>query len=165
MAKRANAQRFNYRAKPERVEIVTEGVEGTPSVEVPFIMGVMSNLSGANNDQLPELDQREFTEDGIDADNFDDFLKKQKPRVRFTVPSSLGKGKDLEVDITFDSLDDFLPDAVARKVPGLRELLALRTELDSLKTYAGKAKIRKLLEKLAEDEGLRKEFASAISTE
>ena len=162
MPPRKNAQKFNYELKPERVEIKTEGVDGTESVEVPFIMGVMANLSGANNDQLCEVEDREFSEP-IDADNFDAFLEKQAPRVRYTVPSTLGEGKELSVDITFRSLDDFLPDAVAHKVLG--KLLALRKELENLKTYAGKANVRKLLEKIPGNQELIKELAATISTE
>ena len=112
-----------------------------------------------------EIDNREFSKDGVDADNFDDFLAAQKPRVRYTVPSSVGEDKELQVDITFESLDDFLPDSVARKVPGLRELLQLRAELDNLKTYAGKANVRKLLEKIPGNQELVKELTATISTE
>ncbi len=159
---RPNSQRFNYKAKPERVEILTEGIEGTPSVELPFILGVMSDLSGAANSELPDIEQREFYK-GLDADNFDDFLKSQKPRLEFTVPSVINDEKDLAVTLEFEKIDDFRPDAVAARVDGLKDVLALRNELENLKTYASKAKVRKLLEKLSKDEGLAKEFAGRIS--
>ena len=160
---RPNAQRFNYKAKPERVEIVTEGIEGTPAVELPFILGVMSDLSGANNSELPDVEDRNFYE-GLDADTFDEFLKSQKPKVEFTVPSTINDEKDLAVSLEFEKIDDFLPDAVAARVDGLKEILALRNELENLKTYASKAKVRKLLEKLAKNEDLAKEFAATISS-
>ena len=161
---RPNAQRFNYQAKPERVEILTEGIEGTPAVELPFLLGVMADLSGDNNSELPEVEQRQFYE-GLDADNFDDYLKSQKPKVEMTVPSVINDEKDLAVSLEFEKIDDFLPDAVAARVDGLKELLALRNELENLKTYASKAKVRKLLEKLAKDEDLTKELAGALSSE
>lgn len=161
---RPNAQRFNYQAKPERVEILTEGIEGTPAVELPFLLGVMADLSGDNNSELPEVEQRQFYE-GLDADTFDDFLKSQKPKVEMTVPSVINDEKDLAVSLEFEKIDDFLPDAVAARVDGLKELLALRNELENLKTYASKAKVRKLLEKLAKDEDLTKELAGALSSD
>lgn len=159
-----NSQRFNYKAKPERVEIVTEGLKGTPSVEVPFIMGVMADLSGASNSELPDVEAREFSGQ-VDADTFDAFLKSQRPRVQFNVASSLVKGQDLAVDITFEKMDDFLPNRVAEKVPGLKELLELRRHLQDLQTFASKAKIRKMIEKFAGDQDLLREFASALPRE
>ena len=75
-------------------------------------MGVMSDLSGKPEDPLPPVADRKHLE--IDVDNFDDRLKAMKPRVAFRVPNTLTNEGDLSVDITFDSMDDFSPAAVAR---------------------------------------------------
>ena len=88
---RPNTQRFNYKAKPERVEILTEGIEGTPAVELPFLLGVMADLSGANNDSLPDVEERSFYE-GLDDHDLDLFLLRIF-RVRF---GSLSRGCHLQ---------------------------------------------------------------------
>ena len=82
-------------------------------------MGVMANLAGKPADPLAPVADRKFLE--IDVDNFNDRLKAMKPRVAFTVPNTLTGEGNLAVDMTFESLDDFAPDAVARKVEPLRQ--------------------------------------------
>lgn len=101
--------------------------------ELPFIMGVLADLSGKPEEALPSLNDRNFTE--IDNENFDDVLKASKPRVAFQVDNTLtGEGK-MSVDLTFEQLDDFSPEAIARKVEPLRKLLEARTELANLASY------------------------------
>lgn len=101
--------------------------------ELPFIMGVLADLSGKPEEALPSLNDRSFTE--IDNENFDDVLKASKPRVAFQVDNTLtGEGK-MSVDLTFEQLDDFSPEAIARKVEPLRKLLEARTELANLASY------------------------------
>ena len=115
MAK-ASSQKFIARNRAPRVQIEydVEIYGSEKKVQLPFVMGVMSDLSGKPTEPLPPVADRKFLE--IDVDNFDDRLKAMKPRVAFTVPNTLTGEGNLAVDITFESMDDFSPAAVARKV-------------------------------------------------
>src|ERR1700721_615729 len=93
----------------------------------------MSDLSGKPAEPLPAVADRKMLE--IDVDNFDDRLKSMKPRGAFTVPNTLTGEGNLAVDVTFESMDDFSPAAIARKVEGLNKLLAARPQLPNLLTY------------------------------
>jgi type VI secretion system protein ImpB len=106
----------------------------TKTVELPFIVGVMADLSGKPADPLKPLGERNFVE--IDQETFDKKLAEQKPRVAFQVPNTLSgkEGENLSVDITFSKLEDFSPAAVANKVEPLRKLMEARTNLDRLLT-------------------------------
>jgi len=156
-----SSQKFLARNRAPRVQIEYEveiyGAEKT--VQVPFVMGVMSDLSGKPAEELPAIEDRKALE--IDVDNFDARLKATKPRVAFTVPNTLTDEGDLMVDITFDSMDDFSPAAVARKVGGLDKLLEARTQLSNLVTYMdGKAGAENLITKALQDETLLQALAS-----
>ncbi len=109
-------------------------------------------------DPLAPVDERKFL--SIDIDNFDERMKSMKPRVAFRVPNTLtGEGK-LQVDITFESMDDFSPAAVARKVDALNKLLEARTQLSNLVTYMdGKAGAEELIAKVLNDPALLKSLA------
>ena len=160
MAKKSS-QKFLARNRAPRVQIEYDveiyGAEKT--VQVPFVMGVMSDLSGKPAEELPAVEDRKALE--IDVDNFDARLKATKPRVAFTVPNTLTDEGDLMVDITFDSMDDFSPAAVARKVGGLDKLLEARTQLSNLVTYMdGKAGAENLITKALQDETLLQALAS-----
>jgi type VI secretion system protein ImpB len=123
-------------------------------------MGVMSDLSGANYSELPEVGERKALE--IDVDNFDNRLQSMKPRVSFAVPNTLTGEGNLNVDITFESMDDFSPAAVARKVGAVAKLLEARTQLANLNTYMdGKAGAEKLLAQAIRDPALLQSLASA----
>ncbi|MGJ8640754.1 MAG: type VI secretion system contractile sheath small subunit [Opitutaceae bacterium] len=101
--------------------------------ELPFVMGVMADLSGKPADALPSVNDRSFSE--IDNENFDDVLKQSKPRAAFQVDNTLtGEGK-VSIDLSFESLDDFSPAAIAQRVEPLRKLLEARTELANLASY------------------------------
>lgn len=93
----------------------------------------MADLVGKPLDNQPAVDERKFLD--IDIDNFDERMKALKPRVAFRVDNTLTNEGKLNVDLTFDSMDDFLPDAVARKVEPLNKLLEARTQLSNLLTY------------------------------
>lgn len=102
-------------------------------VELPFVVGVMADLSGANRPE-DSLADRSFTD--FSAAKFGDRMKSLKPRVNMLVPSTLpGKEGDLRVDITFESMDDFSPEAIARKVKPLRLLLENRERLKNLAVH------------------------------
>lgn len=160
MAKQSS-QKFIARNRAPRVQIEYDveiyGAEKT--VQVPFVMGVMSDLSGKPADELPAVEDRKALE--IDVDNFDSRLKALKPRVAFTVPNTLTDEGDLMVDVTFESMDDFSPAAVAKKVGGLDKLLEARTQLSNLVTYMdGKAGAENLITKALKDEALLQALAS-----
>src|SRR5882757_7936311 len=156
MAK-ASSQKFIARNRCPRVQIEydVELYGAEKKVELPFVMGVMGDLSGKPAEALPPVSDRKFLE--IDVDNFDDRLKACKPRVAFQVPNTLTGEGNLSVEMTFDSMDDFSPAAVARKVDSLNKLLQARTELSALMTYMdGKDKAEELIGKLLNDPELMK---------
>jgi type VI secretion system protein ImpB len=116
-------------------------------------MGVMSDLSGKPEEALPGVADRKFLE--IDVDNFDARMKSMKPRVAFQVENTLTGEGNLPVDITFESMDDFSPAAVAKKVAGLDKLLEARTQLANLITYMdGKTGAEELIAKVLADPAL-----------
>src|SRR6201986_583076 len=128
MAK-ASSQKFIARNRAPRVQIEYEvEVYGSEKkIELPFVMGVMADLSGKPADPLAPVADRKFLE--IDVDNFDERMKACKPRVAFQVPNTLTGEGNLSVDITFESMEDFTPAAIARKVDSLNKLLEARTQL------------------------------------
>ena len=161
MAK-ASSQKFIARNRAPRVQIEydVEIYGAEKKVELPFIMGVMADLSGKPEESLPSVDQRKFLE--IDVDNFDDRLKGCKPRVAFQVPNTLTGEGNMMVDLSFESMDDFSPGAVARKVDALNQLLSARNQLSNLVTYMdGKSGAEALVAKLLQDPTLLKTLASA----
>src|SRR3981081_391985 len=128
MAK-ASSQKFIARNRAPRVQIEydLETYGSQKKVELPFVMGVMADLTGKPAEALPGVNERKFLE--IDVDNFDERLKACKPRIAFQVPNTLTGEGNLSVEMTFESMDDFSPAAVARKVEGLNKLLGARTQL------------------------------------
>jgi type VI secretion system protein ImpB len=124
------------------------------------VMGVMADLSGQPADPLAPVAERKFLE--IDVDNFDERLKSMKPRVAVQVPNTLtGDGK-LSVEMTFESMDDFTPAAVARKVGSLNKLLEARGQLSNLLTYMdGKTGAEDLIAKLLSEPALMQALTSA----
>jgi type VI secretion system protein ImpB len=148
MAK-ASTQHKLDRVRPPRVQI-TYDVEVGDAIEVkelPFVMGVMGDFTGQPADPLPRLKDRKFVE--INPDNFDAVLESMKPHLAFSVENKLSEDADagnLKVDLNFKGLDDFSPDAVARQVKPLRELLDLRTKLTDLRgSLQGNDKLEELL--------------------
>ncbi len=161
MAK-ASSQKFIARNRAPRVQIEydVETYGSEKKVQLPFVVGVMSDLSGKPSEPLPALVDRKMLE--IDVDNFDDRLKSMKPRVAFTVPNTLTGEGNLAVDITFKSMDDFSPAAVARNVDALNKLLEARTQLSNLMTYMdGKTGAEELVAKLLQDPSLMASLAAA----
>jgi type VI secretion system protein ImpB len=160
MAK-ASSQKFIARNRAPRVQIEyeVETYGSQKKIELPFIMGVMADLSGKPADPLAPVADRKFLE--IDIDNFDDRLKAAKPRVAFRVPNTLTGEGNLSVDLTFESMDDFSPGAVARKVESLSKLLNARTQLSNLITYMdGKVGAEEVVKKLLADPALLSALAA-----
>jgi type VI secretion system protein ImpB len=138
------------RVRPPRVRIdykvETEGAE--PILELPFVVGVMADLSGQPKEANKPLKQRKFTP--IDRDNFDDVLNKSNARVAIRVPNRLGDNPDelLNVELNFKRMEDFEPTRVVEQVPVLNELLQMRKKLTDL---LGKMEGNDALEKLLGD--------------
>jgi type VI secretion system protein ImpB len=156
-----SSQKFIARNRAPRVQIEydVEVYGSQKTVQLPFVMGVMSDLSGKPTEPLPAVADRKFLE--IDVDNFDDRLKAMKPRVAFPVPNVLSGEGNLSVDLTFESMDDFSPAAVARKVDALRALLDARTQLSNLLTYMdGKVGAEERIAALLKDPALLQALAS-----
>ena len=161
MAK-ASSQKFIARNRAPRVQIEydVETYGSEKKVQLPFVVGVMADLSGKPAEALPAVADRKFLE--IDVDNFDDRMKAMKPRVAFMVPNTLTGEGNLAVDITFESMDDFSPAAVARKVEALNKLLEARTQLSNLRTYMdGKSGAEDLITKVLNDPTLLSSLAAA----
>ena len=119
----------------------------------------MADLSGKPADPLAPVADRKFLE--VDVDNFDARMKAMKPRVAFPVPNTLTGEGNLSVDITFESMDDFSPAAVARKVDSLNKLLEARKQLQNLVTYMdGKTGAEELIAKVMADPALLGSLAS-----
>jgi type VI secretion system protein ImpB len=165
MAK-ASSQKFINRNRAPRVQIEydVELYGAQKKIELPFVMGVMADLSGKPAEALPAVADRKFLE--IDVDNFDERMKASKPRVAFQVPNTLTGEGNLNVELTFQSMDDFSPAAVARKVDALNKLLTARTELANLLTYMdGKSGAEDLIAKALNDPALLKSLASTPKPE
>jgi len=167
MAKgKASSQKFIARNRAPRVQIEydleTYGAEQT--INLPFVMGVMADLSGKPEEPLPGLADRKFLE--IDIDNFDERMKAAKPRVAFQVPNTLTGEGNLNVDLTFESMDDFSPAAVAQKVESLNQLLTTRTQLANLLTYMdGKGGAEELVARLLNDPALMQALSATPKTD
>jgi type VI secretion system protein ImpB len=152
-----SSQKFIGRNRAPRVQIEydVELYGAQKKVQIPFVMGVMADLSGDAREDLPPVDDRKFL--GIDAGNFDERLKAVRPRVAIQVPNTLTGEGNLSVDLTFESMDDFSPAAVARKVDALNKLLEARSQLANLITYMdGKAGAEELIARVLNDPALLK---------
>lgn len=162
MSSNNSSQKFIARNRAPRVQIEydVEIYGSEKKIELPFVMGVLADLSGKPVEPLPEVTERKFLE--IDIDNFDERMKAIAPRVAFSVPNTLTGEGHVMVDITFESMDDFSPAAVARKVDALKKLLDARTQLANLQTYMdGKAGAEDLVRKLLADPALMQTLAQA----
>lgn len=126
------------RVRPPRVQI-TYDVETGGAIEkkeLPFIVGILADVSGKPAEPLPRLKDRKFVE--IDRDNFNDVMAAASPRLALRVPNRLAKdgGDMLNVELKFESIDDFGPVSVIKQIPALRKL------------YEGRQRLRDLLTKL-----------------
>jgi type VI secretion system protein ImpB len=156
-----SSQKFIARNRAPRVQIEydVELYGAEKKIQLPFVMGVLADLSGKPEDPLAPVQDRKFLE--FDVDNFDSRMKAMKPRTAFQVPNALTGEGNLNVDITFESMEDFSPAAVARKVDSLNKLLEARAQLANLVTYMdGKGGAEELLAKVLEDPALLQTLAA-----
>jgi len=160
-----SSQKFIARNRAPRVQIEydVELYGAEKKVQLPFVMGVLADLSGKPADPnapVVPVSDRKFLE--IDVDNFDSRMKAMKPHAAFQVDNKLTGEGSLKVDLTFENMDDFSPAAVARKVDALNKLLEARTQLSNLVTYMdGKGGAEDLLAKVLENPELLKTLAAS----
>jgi type VI secretion system protein ImpB len=147
-----SGQKFIRRNRPPRVHITYENpANAEEKVEIPFVMGVMADLSGNTPGvEKPDIAQRKFLE--FDMDNLDARMAAIQPGVSFRVDNKLGDGSGdkLGVTLRFNKMADFEPAAVARQVPAVARLLEARQQLANLQRYmdgkvAAEDQLRKLL--------------------
>lgn len=157
------------RVRPPRVH-VTYNVEIGNAIElkeIPFVMGVMADLSGMPEDPLPKVSDRRFVE--ITPDNFDAVLESMKPRVAFSVENKLSDDPNagkIGIDLSFKTIEDFEPERVARRVEPLRELLDLRTKLsDLVGTLQGNEKLERLLQDVISNSDKMEQVRGEISSD
>jgi type VI secretion system protein ImpB len=165
MAKESS-QKFIARNRAPRVQIEydVELYGAEKKIQIPFVMGVLSDLSGNPAEPLAPIEERKFLE--IDIDNFDARMKAIKPRVAFQVPNTLTGEGSLNVELTFESMEDFSPAAIANKVDALRKLLEARQQLANLITYMdGKGGAEELVGKLLQDPALLQTLAKTKKPE
>ena len=156
-----SSQKFIGRNRAPRVQIEydVELYGAEKKIQLPFVMGVLADLSGKPADPLAPVADRKFLE--IDVDNFDSRMKALKPRAAFQIPNTLTGEGNLSVELTFESMDDFSPAAIARKVDALGKLLETRQQLANLITYMdGKSGAEELVSKLLNDPALLKTLAA-----
>jgi type VI secretion system protein ImpB len=157
-----SSQKFIARNRAPRVQIEydVEVYGAEKKVQLPFVMGVLSDLSGQSAEPLAPVAERKFLE--IDVDNFDERLKSMKPRVAVQVPNTLTGEGNLAVDITFESMEEFTPGAIARKVDSLSKLLEARSQLSNLMTYMdGKTGAEELIARLLGEPALMQALTSS----
>lgn len=155
------------RVRPPRVNITYEVELGGAQVmkELPFVVGVLSDLSGQPKEPLARLKDRKFVE--IDRDNFDDVLKNMKPRLALRVDNTLkGDGSELSVELDFTKLSDFEPEAIVNQVEPLRKLLEVRGQLKDLQSRTeGNDRLEEMLNEIIDNEALREKMKSATGAE
>lgn len=163
-----SATKFIKRNRPPRVNISYEDpYDSEKMVELPFVMGVMSDLSGNNSPvEKPDMEEREFTD--VTASTLDDFVDSVSPGVSFNVANKLDPDSTdrMGVSLQFSKMDDFNPAQIARQVPALKKLLEAREHLANLQRYMNsKPKAQKHIEKLLNDPELMAALADRMDDE
>jgi len=152
-----SGQKFIRRNRPPRVHITYEDPSDADKlIELPFVMGVMADLSGnAPGVEKEDVAQRKFLD--VDMDNFENRMAAIQPGISMRVRNKLGEATDekMQVNLRFNKMDDFKPAQVARQVPALAKLLEARDQLKNLQRYMdGKAGAEKKLAELLKDPAL-----------
>lgn len=128
-----------------KYEVETEGAMVVK--ELPFVVGVLGDFSGNPTHPLKPFGERKFVQ--IDRDNFDEVMRRMTPGLNISVANTLQKdGTDMQVNLKFESMDDFEPGAVVQQVPALKALLDARNELRDLLSKADRSED---LERMLED--------------
>ena len=165
MARESTQQKLS-RVRPPRVQITydVEIGDAIETKELPFVLGILADLSGQPTEPLAPLKERKFIE--ITPDNFDTVIANLKPRLAFAAENELSEDPDkgqLRVDLSFESMNDFSPDRVAQRVEPLRQLLELRTRLADLQgSLQGNEKLEDALYAAITDTDLREKLRKEI---
>lgn len=150
--KYSSSQKFIGKNNAPRVQIEydVELYGSQKKVELPFVTGVMSDLSGHRNKPLPPVEERKFLT--FDQDNFNDRMRAIRPRLQFYVENTLSEDDALlDVELEFESMEDFSPGAIAKRVPQMQRLLEAREHLMQLITYMdGKSSAEEVVKQLLE---------------
>ncbi|QXE87774.1 type VI secretion system contractile sheath small subunit [Geomonas nitrogeniifigens] len=143
------------RAPRVRITYDVEVDDGVEVKEIPFVVGVLSDLSGMPDSPPPKLRERKFVE--IDRDNFSRVMEGMRPRLAFKVDNTLcGDGSQLGVELRFSNLDDFHPESVVQQVEPLRRLVEARRRLsDLLLRLDGNDRLDELLQDLLAGDALK----------
>jgi type VI secretion system protein ImpB len=167
MAKKESVQHKLDRIRPPRVHITYDVEIGgaIENKELPFVLGVLGDFSGAPDEPLPRVKDRKLIE--IDRDNFDQVLAAMKPRLAYRVENQLtNDGSKMGVELRFKSMDDFHPDNVVQQVEPLRKLVDARQRLsDLLSKMDGNDKLESILNEIASDTGAQAQLSSALGLE
>ena len=158
MSKKESTQKRLEKVRPPRVQLTYDVEKGDAieQKEIPFVVGVLGDFSGQPEQSLPKLKDRKFV--NVDLDNFDEVIAGMTPRAAYRVPNKLSDdGGEFAIELTFNSIDDFRPEAVVQQVEPLRKLLEARSKLADLRNkVAGNEKLEDLLnDVLANTEQLR----------
>ena len=152
MAKESTQSKLD-RVRPPRVQIKYEVHTGDAieMKELPFVMGVMADLSGNPQDPLPRLKDRKFV--NIDRDNFDNVLAGTKPRLTYRVDNKLANdGTQIGIELNFKSMADFEPEQVVKQIDSLKRLLEARNKLADLRNkMAGNEKLEEMMQEILEN--------------
>ncbi len=165
MARESTQQKLS-RVRPPRVQITydVEIGDAIETKELPFVLGILADLTGQPAEPLAPLKERKFIE--VTPDNFDAVIQNLKPRLAFAAENELSEDPDkgqLRVDLTFESMNDFSPDQVAQRVEPLRQLLELRTKLADLQgSLQGNEKLEDALYAAITDTDLREKLRKEI---
>jgi len=164
---RESTQHKLDRVRRPRVQI-TYDVEtngAMQKIELPFVVGVLADLSGNPKDKLPPLKQRKVV--NVDRDNFNGVLEKAAPRVAMKVDNKLAAdGTKLAVELNFKHIDDFEPAKVAQQVGPLRELLEMRNRLTQLMSkMEGNDKLEELLGQVLSNTSAAQQLSNKLGNE
>ena len=168
MAKESTQHKI-YRARPPRVQITYDVEEGDAIEikELPFVMGLLGDITGQPEQPLPRLRYRRLT--AVNPDNFDTVLEGMKPHLAFSVENKLSEDPEagkLKVDLHFKSMDDFSPENVAKQVKPLKEMMDLRQRLSDLRgTLQTNDKLDEILMETMKDKSKMEKLKSELGTE
>ncbi|TWI13388.1 type VI secretion system contractile sheath small subunit [Aerolutibacter ruishenii] len=147
MSKKESVQKRLQKVRPPRVQLTYDVEKGDAieQKEIPFVVGVMGDFSGQPEQPLAKVKERKFV--NVDLDNFDEVMAGMAPRAAYRVPNKLSDaGGEFAVELKFNSIDDFRPEAVVQQVEPLRQLLEARAKLADLRNkLAGNDKLEDLL--------------------
>lgn len=164
---RESTQHKLDRVRSPRVQI-TYDVETGDAIEMkelPFVLGMLADLSGKPEEALPRMRDRKFVE--IDRDNFDAVMRGMKPRLAYRVDNKLTEDdSQLGVELKFNSIEDFEPEQVARQVEPLRKLLETRQQLQALLAKMdGNDKLAAKLQEIIGNTDMLKQIGSEMGGE